>query len=369
MAKLNIFFGKKPNYFYLYFLIVSSFLISTYSCVNNDSSYENLEPDIEESASLTYVLNEMEAFFDNEGNPTSSQNPTGNFIMDFCFDFVYPITLIYNTGATVTVSNFDDFIAILLNTSENLYLTGIDFPFQVQVYNEETQSIEIITIENESQFQNLINSCNFNDCNCPTEYDPVCVSIGLPDGTYEIIEYPNQCVAACYGFSYEDFLDCNSPCNCPLTTDLVCIYDSTLGIIEFNNACEAQCEGYTPSDFVDCNGCSIYAVNIFTGDCYTTGTYYLFIDFEYSATTNYSYFDIYLENNEYFGSIPLSDLPVVILNFPMSGNQNDFIKICIDGGTDCCIEDQWLSPNCGTPIPPSGQIDTQRIIYRTVNRK
>ncbi len=350
------------------FLTVIFVLAFCFSCTNNDTSFIPTETaSIEESASLIFMMDKMKEHFDNQGNPLPSENPTGNITVDFCFDFVYPINLIYNNGTIVTVTNFEDLVAILINTTESLYISGIEFPFQVKVFNPQTQSIEIKTISNETEFQELLDSCIFEDCNCDTTYEPVCISITLADGTSSIIEFPNECTATCYGITYENLLNCTSDCNCPIAYDPVCIYDSELGIIEYPNSCEAICDGYTEADFVDCNGCSIYALDIFPGDCYIQGTYNLFIDFEYTVTTNYPYFDMYLENNEYYGSIPIADLPVVILNFPISGNQYDYIKICIDGGTDCCIESQWISPYCTSPdISHPGAVPTG-IIYNRVN--
>ncbi len=320
---------------------------------------------IEESESLVMIMDRMHTFFDDEGLPVSSQNPTGNIAIDFCFNFVYPITLIYNSGSTVTVNSIEELISIVISSSENLYISGIEFPFQVEYFNQTTQAIEVLTIHNEEEFQTLLDSCNF-DCICTEIYDPVCVSIGLPDGSSTIIEYPNQCYAECDGFVFEDLLDCSN-CNCPLVYDPVCVYDPVLGIIEYTNACYAECDGYTQNDFIDCSGCSIYALDVFPGDCYGNGTYNLFIDFEYIQTTNYPYFDIYLRNNEYLGSIPLNDLPVVILNFPLSGAQYDYIKICIDGGTDCCIETEWIPPACNSPINPNtGTTPQSQIIYKKV---
>ena len=38
----------------------------------------------------------------------------------------------------------------------------------------------------------------------------------------------------------------------------------------------------------------------------------------------------------------------MIPNFPISGNDYDFIKVCLDGNLDCCSEIEFLPPNCST---------------------
>lgn len=46
------------------------------------------------------------------------------------------------------------------------------------------------------------------DCNCSTEYDPVCVQdTGFCGNGY--IEFPNECMALCAGFTAADFVDCD----------------------------------------------------------------------------------------------------------------------------------------------------------------
>nr|WP_321243490.1 hypothetical protein [uncultured Psychroserpens sp.] len=191
------------------------------SCTNNEPVVE--EQNIEESASITTSLSQLRTQFDNQGDVIPTENPTGNIVFDFCFDFVYPINLSYNNGTTVTVNNLEDLIDVTINSTNDLYIDGIEFPFDVEVYNDETDAIETATINNEEEFIVLLESCDFNDgfdCECTEEYAPVCVEITAPDGETFLMTYPNACYAECDGFTENDFAEnCEEDYNCPGGTD------------------------------------------------------------------------------------------------------------------------------------------------------
>ncbi len=57
-----------------------------------------------------------------------------------------------------------------------------------------------------STYSAFVNAFDGNPCNCPTDYDPVCVA--TPNGG--IIEYPNECMAICDGFTPNLFVQCDS---------------------------------------------------------------------------------------------------------------------------------------------------------------
>ncbi len=247
-----------------YLILSLSIIVFSFSCTKENE--DNIQP--QQSASLTTVLNKLNEMVDDEGNSIPTANPTDNIIFDFCFDFVYPINLIYNTGTTVVVNSFEELIAIILNSNEDLFIIGIEFPFQVEVFNPETGEIEIETIENEQQFIDLLESCSpIDPCICTEIYDPVCVEIVYPNGETEIIEFPNACYAECEGFTQADFIDCENSNNCfdecPTEYDPVCVQIETpyggVETIEFPNFCYAECEGFTQADLVDCEG---------AGSCY-----------------------------------------------------------------------------------------------------
>ncbi|MBR9914382.1 MAG: hypothetical protein GYB32_06060 [Algicola sp.] len=199
--------------FFLSLAIIASFLTA---CSNNEPVVE--QQTIEKSESITTSLNQLRQQFNDDGNVVPSNNPTGNIVFDFCFDFVYPLTLSYNNDTTVTVNSLEDLVQILINSNNELYIDGIAFPFDVETYSEDTDAIVVVTINDEQAFIDLLASCNFENfsCDCYEVYDPVCVEIEAPDGQLFLMTYPNACYAECDGFTQEDFAencadDYNSP--------------------------------------------------------------------------------------------------------------------------------------------------------------
>ena len=191
-------------------LIFSILMVLTVlmSCTNEEVIIDNLQ-NTEESESIVTTLSRLNQQFDDNGNVDEAENPAGNIVFDFCFDFVYPINLSFNTGTTVTVNSLDELIDIYFASTENLFINGIAFPFEVEIYNENSNALEIETINSEDEFLSLLEDCGFEDevedCICTEEYDPVCIDITDLDGELFTISYPNACYAICDGFTEDDF--------------------------------------------------------------------------------------------------------------------------------------------------------------------
>ncbi len=183
-------------------------LLLAFTSCNNEETIVDTQQNTEESESISTTLGRLSQQYDENGNVDRANNPAGNIVFDFCFDFVYPIDLSFNTGTIVTVNSLDELIDIYSSSTENLFINGIAFPFQVETYNENSNAIEIETINNEEEFFSLLEDCNFDmidDCSCTQEYDPVCVNVTDLNGEIYTISYPNSCHAICDGFSEEDF--------------------------------------------------------------------------------------------------------------------------------------------------------------------
>ena len=332
----------------LYSLFISTILLT--SCTNDDVSEV---PDMQESTATQLALNQLSNLYADDGTAIESMNPTGHLIFDFCFEFVYPINLLYNNGSIITITSNEELIEVLINMTDQLHIAGIEFPFNVEIYNPDTNEIELLTITNETEFANLLASCIFGDsCFCTDEYHPVCVEIIENDQTI-IITFPNACYAECEGFTEEDYVACDG-CDCDDVYDPVCVEIEDNGeiiLITFINACEALCEGFTENDFVDCendNVCDISELEIEVGECNNDGTYSLTINFEYDHVNGEEYFDLYLRNDELLGYFQLSELPLTIEHFPLSGHDYDYIKVCINDNSDCCEEIEWEAPDCNS---------------------
>jgi len=182
-------------------------LLAFTSCTNEETIVDT-QQNTEESESITTTLGRLSQQYDENGNVDQTNNPAGNIVFDFCFDFVYPIDLSFNTDTTVTVNSLEELIDIYSSSTENLFINGIAFPFQVETYNENSNTLEIETINNEDEFFSLLEDCNFDeieDCYCTEEYDPVCVNVTDLDGELFTISYPNACYAICDGFTEDDF--------------------------------------------------------------------------------------------------------------------------------------------------------------------
>ena len=196
---------KNFKLFLFSFVLIAGFLTS---CSNNESVVD--EQNIDETEAITTSLNRLAEQFNDDGYVIASANPSGNIVFDYCFDFVYPLNLSYNNGTTVSVNSLDDLITILINSTNDLYISGVEFPFNVETYNDDTDAIEIVTINNEEEFFDLLDDCDFDsidECDCDDEYAPVCVEIQAPDGESFIITYPNECSAMCDGFTPNDFVE------------------------------------------------------------------------------------------------------------------------------------------------------------------
>lgn len=209
---------KNFKLFLLSFVFIAGMLTS---CTNDDVIVE--EQNIEESESITTSLARLSEQYSAQGDVIPTENPTGNIVFDFCFDFVYPLNLSYNNGSTVTVASLNDLVDILINSTNDLYINGIAFPFDVETYDASVDAIVVVTINNEAEFVNLLDDCDFDvvdDCNCTEEYNPVCVEIVAPNGETFLMTYPNACYAECDGFTQADFADnCEEDYNCPGGTD------------------------------------------------------------------------------------------------------------------------------------------------------
>ena len=278
-------------------------LVISIACTNDDSNIELAE--VHQSTSIQSALNQLRSYYHEDGTINEEMNPTNNLVFDFCFEFIYPLSLSYNNEVIVTVNSIEELVNVIINSSQELYITGVVFPFDVTLYDIESNELVVQTINNEEEFSNLIADCNFNDpCICTEEYDPVCVEI---------------------------------------------IANDSLMVITFPNSCYAFCEGFTESDLVNCENnteCTIYDLEVITGDCNSDNTYNMTINFQYEEIGEQDYFDLYARNDELIGYFPLSSLPLTIINFPSSGENYDFVKVCINDNLDCCKEIEWLPPNC-----------------------
>ena len=256
------------------FVLLLIFTTVFQSCTSSDDV-----ADPQKSTALRIFLKEMKSAYNITGR-TSNDDP------EMCFEFVYPLTLSYNNGTTVVVANENELLTILENETNELYIEGISFPFDILVAG----SIDPVTITNEEAFWEAIESCDMdtyddsvsdNDCftfvypfslltnnNQTVVITSESVLLDLLEDSNDdnyIIDfvYPfsvvinNETVQVDNAYEFEELLeDCNSSnCPCPDVYAPVCV---NIGgeTIEFPNACTAECAGFTSADFVDCGNSS-----------------------------------------------------------------------------------------------------------------
>ncbi len=119
-------------------------------------------------------------------------------------------------------------------------------------------------------------------------------------------------------------------------------YDYIKICINDNPDCCQEIEFMTP----DCEEeCSISEIVYEVGNCTSENTYTLYLDLEVSGSTDDS-FDVFVSQNEFIGYYQFSDLPLEITDFEMSGEDYDYIKICINDNPGCCKEIEFMSPIC-----------------------
>lgn len=261
------------------------------SC-SDDNSKSN---ETQKSASLRVVFNELKNNFNIAGRSSSDDDN------EMCFDFVYPITLSYNTGTTVTVNSIDELIDLLSDENEDMYFEGIAFPFQIVYLESETT----VTINNEDDFEEIIFECDFETYDDDDYMDSECFQLVYPfsivnttngqtylmenetqfynffetldgsgdgededddsDYSFDFV-YPislivdGSTVVVNNSYQFEEILnacdqdsDDDEDCVCTEEYNPVCVIDEDGQVISYPNPCHAQCDGFTESDFVDCN--------------------------------------------------------------------------------------------------------------------
>ncbi|HEX9980370.1 MAG TPA: hypothetical protein VGB50_07380 [Flavobacterium sp.] len=336
-----------------------------YSCSDADP-IENQDT-TQRSIALRTILNELK----------SANDITGKAEDPFCFEFVYPVTFSYNTGTTITAANIDGLLEILSNESTTLYLSGIEFPFDIM------QQGAVTTIDSENELIALIEDCGFDTFNDDLQ-NTFCFDIVFPVmimqnnqtvtlNTYEqfiaylnnpangnemqiifpiSVLYNNETVVVnnLYDF-YEMTNNCDT-CVCSQDYAPVCVQTAG-GILEYGNICYALCAGYTQNDLVLCNPsteCNINDLQITVGACNSDGSYLLALNFDYTNPGG-TQFQVLDSANNVVGTYALSALPLTISNYPASSAPADYLVVKMVGNSNCTASNQWSVPNCACPCP------------------
>ncbi len=103
--------------FFFFFLGIACLL---QSCLKDDLSFPREDSNINvSSVSIITLLNRID---------------TDQFSLDgsnACFEFIYPITLNFNTGSSITVDNDEGLLELAKNQSSGLHVVGFNFPLDL----------------------------------------------------------------------------------------------------------------------------------------------------------------------------------------------------------------------------------------------
>lgn len=124
----------------LLLLLSASFWLQ--SCVENSLDFPNDEDtqEVTESVALMALLNEV------------SQNPT--LLRDACFRPIYPITLAFNTGISITIESDAGLLQAASGQNMDFYISGISYPVMVTIDDE------LRSITTEKDFLHLLRECD-----------------------------------------------------------------------------------------------------------------------------------------------------------------------------------------------------------------
>ena len=264
---------KKFKILFLLTLIASVFF---YSC-NKDNANDIVT---EKSLSLRMTLQEIKKSMSDSGKSSNTSDDS-----EMCFDFVYPITLSYNTGTIVVVNSFEEIVTLLETETEDNYLEGIAFPFQVISAPDGT----ITTINTEDDFNNLVVDCGYDtyddtmddsDCfeliypfsvvnlqnqvtviNNETELNNVLDSLDDNDHLLPVFPFSvmqnGQIVVLNNEYELYELADScdddDDDCVCTEIYQPVCVVLPDGTLYQYANSCFAECEGFDSSYFVNCN--------------------------------------------------------------------------------------------------------------------
>lgn len=352
-------------------LLVAISVATFYSCTDNNPIED--EAVTQGSTALRTAMNELKIANDISDNRLADAATSS----PFCFSFVYPLTLSYNTGTTVTVTSLQGLLGILASETPNLYVSGISFPFQVM------QNGVVSTISTEGQFISLLMGCGYNTLNtdllnsmCFDIVYPVTVADangqnititsaqglmpylnnpgnGQVQFVYPIsVAYDNQIVVVDNIYELYQMINNCDDCVCTMIYQPVCVLTPT-GVVEFGNFCFAQCAGFTQNDLVSCNptgSCNITNLTATPGACNpnAANTHALTINFSYVNAPGTT-FEVRNNANQLVGTYPLSSLPLTINNFDSTSGSAVWVTL----GNNCSEMMQYTAPNCNNCACPT----------------
>ena len=78
-------------------------------------------------------------------------------LLDLCFNFVYPINIIYKDNSTVNITSFSQLVQLILSEPYDNHMLTVQFPFSIIMTNNNQQK----SITNDNEFDGLIGDCGY----------------------------------------------------------------------------------------------------------------------------------------------------------------------------------------------------------------
>ncbi|MBU6341118.1 MAG: T9SS type A sorting domain-containing protein, partial [Bacteroidetes bacterium] len=118
-----------------------------------------------------------------------------------------------------------------------------------------------------------------------------------------------------------------------------------------SNCCESK-EFDVPDCLIQGGPCSISNLSVEVGTCTSDSTYKVVVNFSVSNPPS-NVFSLWA-NGVLLGTYEISQLPLVISNFPWDGGTKDFVKVCFGNGgiSTCCAIKEFNVPDCLNPTGP-----------------
>ncbi len=131
------------------------------SCSKNDSTSDTENDNDNDgtanySATIKTVASNLTGKIDQSSGTETASDMSQMLTFNFCFDFVYPVTVRYNDGTTTTISNETQLLSALQNSTTSHYIDGVVFPFQVETAGS------TVTINDENAFANILSNCDLD---------------------------------------------------------------------------------------------------------------------------------------------------------------------------------------------------------------
>lgn len=132
------------------------FLILLQSC--SFEKYEEVILAKEESISLRITvqaikkINKLETI---KATKVVNINETSSSL-DLCFNFIYPINIVYKDNSTVNVTSFSQLVQLILTETHDNHMLAIQYPFSVIMSNNQQK-----LITNDNEFDSLIQDCGY----------------------------------------------------------------------------------------------------------------------------------------------------------------------------------------------------------------